>query len=438
MTPLRSDSCPPEEVPRSWKEVLGYAAFASGFFPCFSIALANVALAVFGLTAVAFFISKRRRPRLFSTPLDVPLLCFMGVWLLSAFLGGHPADSLKHIYSKLYPLIFYGLVWFFDGTFAKHAFRGYLWGAGLAAGYGLVQYGVFGVYYNGTIPSWMEGWNSSLVRYLTLTPNEQLRVHGTLHVMTYAEVLLPALFYHAVVGLGTDPRKTKWSIALAFLTTLALLLTRQRGPWLGALVGFVVLAFLHPGRRRLLWLGLPLVTLMVLVPRVREEAVTFRRVWETGSAQHRLALWESALYISRRHPWMGVGPRQIQPTVDVYKHHADFPPNPYGQEGDIHNVFLHTLAESGIPGLLCLLWVMFSPLGMVRRFHGTPGGADPSEAGPFLGLFLPVFVFSTVMVNLTENAFFDAEVVMVFWIVTAWLMGLYREASTTYFERRIS
>lgn len=80
---------------------------------------------------------------------------------------------------------------------------------------------------------------------------------------------------------------------MAFLTGLALLLTRQRGPWLGALVGFVVLAFLHPGCRRFLWLAIPLAIVMTGVSRIRQEAGTFRRLWETGSAQHRLALWKA-------------------------------------------------------------------------------------------------------------------------------------------------
>lgn len=420
----------PEDVFRPWKEVIGFFAFASGFFPCLSIALANVALAGFVLTASAFFIAKRRLPRIFSTPFDVPLLCFLAVWLLSALFGHHPADSLKSLPAKFYPLIFFALAWFFDGRFAGRAFRGYLWGAGVAVVYGVAQYGVFGILYNGAIPSWMDGWSPRMVRYFTLTPHEQLRVHGSLHVMTYAEVLLPALFYHTIVGLGDDRRQTKHAVVMAFLTGLALLLTRQRGPWLGALSGFVVLAFLHPGRRRFLWLAIPLVMVMTGVPRVRQEAATFRRLWETGSAQHRLALWESALYIGRRHPWLGVGPRQIKPTVEVYKQNPDFPPNPYGQEGDIHNAFLQTLAESGTMGLLCFLWVLFSPLRMFRRFHGDSlGGQGPPGAGPVLGIFLPVIVISTAVINLTECAFFDGEVIFVYWILMAWVMGFFREVS---------
>lgn len=424
-----SETSPPGELSRPWEEILGFSAFALGFFPCFSIALANVALAIFGLTAMAFSISRRRFPDFFPTNFDVPLLIFTAVWVLSSFAGSHPGDSLKSFPTKLYPLIFYFLVWFLDGRFAGRAFRGYLWGAGMAVMYGLAQYGVFGLIYNGTIPSWMEGWNPRLIRYLTLTPNEQLRVHGSLHVMTYAEILLPALLYHLVVGLGDVSRKRNQAGLMAFLTGLALLLTRQRGPWLGALVGFIVILILHPGRRRFLWLAIPLVVLGVSVPRIREEAATFRNLRETVSARHRLALWDSAIYIARRHPWLGVGPRQIKSHVEVYKKNTDFPPNPYGQEGDLHSIYFHTLAESGIWGLLSLVWLLFSPLGMVCRFQGDSfgGGEGPPLNNLFLGVFLPAFVISTAVINLSECVFFDGEWVMVYWVVMAWLARHFRE-----------
>lgn len=114
----------PEEVSWLWQEILGFFAFAAGFFPCLSIALANVALAGFALTALAFLSPEVPPPHIFSTPFDAPLLCFLTVWLLSALFGQNPADSLKSLPAKFYPLIFFALVWFFDGRFAGRAFRG--------------------------------------------------------------------------------------------------------------------------------------------------------------------------------------------------------------------------------------------------------------------------------------------------------------------------
>jgi len=71
-------------------------------------------------------------------------------------------------------------------------------------------------------------------------------------------------------------------------------------------------------------------------------------------------------YVTRRtgwemvkaHPWFGIGPEQVLPQFEKYVP-ADIPrPLPRGWYGHLHNIYLEYAAERGIPGMLCIMWVI--------------------------------------------------------------------------------
>ncbi|HRY30615.1 MAG TPA: O-antigen ligase family protein, partial [Elusimicrobiota bacterium] len=201
---------------------------------------------------------------------------------------------------------------------------------------------------------------------------------------------------------------------------IVLLLTQSRGPWLGALLGLFLIAVFHPKR---LWLTPPMLLLaamMFLSPALSSRAATLTEKHTDQSTVTRVVLWQDGLYVAKRHWLSGAGPDQLRNATERYRTEKKFPPNPYGFESDMHNQYLQHLAERGVIGLAALLWLMGVPLwkswAVYRRERkDLPGNTE----GAAVSLALLACFSSFFVVNLTERAFDDAEVALVFWLMAA-------------------
>jgi O-antigen ligase len=146
-----------------------------------------------------------------------------------------------------------------------------------------------------------------------------------------------------------------WWIALA-LITLSIILNFTRGVWLGCfLAGIYLLAQWRP---KWLW-ALPILLALAYVGApslVRERVHLAMHPTEEPALSIRLEMWRVALKMIRAHPWVGVGPNNIEEAYDLYLPKGKTPE--LGYHSHFHNDFLQFGAERGLPCLAAWVWLM--------------------------------------------------------------------------------
>lgn len=177
-----------------------------------------------------------------------------------------------------------------------------------------------------------------------------------------------------------NPKFLVWSLFYTLATGvigLGLLASWSRGGWMGAAVGLAIVVILRSRRAMVLgsvggvlllialllgsalptWLPAPIAARLQDLPAyfglgdVLDQPVTD----ENFAVIERVAHWVAAVRMWEEAPWLGIGPGNyatVYPTVRL----------PRWEEalGHAHNIYLNTLAESGLVGLgaYLLLWFM--------------------------------------------------------------------------------
>lgn len=172
------------------------------------------------------------------------------------------------------------------------------------------------------------------------------------------------------LSLATERVTGRWfSLGVAAVAIVALVLTFSRSGYLGFMVGFGVLAIVRA--RHFLSLGvLALLVTFLFVPRVQERVIGIRSLDET--AQLRIESWRNALEVIADHPWLGVGYntyRYVQVRYgfldDVARHSA----------GGSDSSLLTIAVTTGVVGLmvfLALLARMLQSAWMAARLTRDP------------------------------------------------------------------
>jgi O-antigen ligase len=210
------------------------------------------------------------------------------------------------------------------------------------------------------------------------------------------------------VGRGPWPGLSTgaWLAALAVpLGTWALLVSRTRNAWLGALVGLAVVAVMRAPR--LLWL-FPAGALLLLL--VRPAPVMERLTVSDASSRDRYFMWQAGIDMIREKPVFGQGPRMVEKVYPEYR----WPGAPNAAQPHLHNNALQIAAERGLPCLVWWLWWVAAAIADAwrecrRGMSGARWGAPGALA-----------VLSAVMVaGLFEYNFGDSEILMFTLLVTA-------------------
>lgn len=411
----------------------GFLAFSLGFFPFFSIAATNVVFFMLIIFWASDLIRRKTSVSFYRTPFDLVFFAFIFVWVLAGILGLSPLESLQKAKIFQHLLTFYILLFSYGGRLLPYTLCGLGAGAGINVLYGWGQFLLWDRIYNfagGERPEWFSRLSPNFQRYLGLFPKD-MRIHGALHLMTYSELLLPPFFF---CGARILERGKMWLSLLGFaLSGGALVLVAQRGPLLGGVMGLALILFMHPRRWRLVAPVLIFCTMVWVNPVSRLKLETISSV-QGMKENHRVALWKGGLYIFSRHPFFGVGPGQIKRATEIYKGESDFPPNPKGQEGDLHNFYLQRLVEMGVPGFIVACWLLLIFLKTGHSFYlrraiifRSFSGWEPETLNALaLGTFASFFSF--LFINLTERSMDDAEVALVFWMLAAVSVWLVRES----------
>jgi len=179
---------------------------------------------------------------------------------------------------------------------------------------------------------------------------------GGQQMLVFAALLAFLLLGARLAGLDAKPRLVWW--ATLGIVTLSVVLNFTRGVWLGCFVATVYLV----GRSRPRWLwALPVLLLAgyLLAPSlVRRRVNILRHPSSDPSLAIRFEMWNVALRMVRKHPWVGVGPNNIEQVYLLY-----LPPGTrpvVGYHEHLHSDFLQFGAERGLPCLLAWVWLMMA------------------------------------------------------------------------------
>jgi O-antigen ligase len=192
-------------------------------------------------------------------------------------------------------------------------------------------------------------------------------------------------------------------VATAAFSAWALVLSRTRGAWLGALAGLAVVAVLRAPRT--LWLlGAAVLGLLLLrpAPLVDRLTVTDASSWD------RYYMWQAGIDMILEKPIFGQGPGRIQ---DVYPGFR-WPQAPNPEAPHLHDNAMQIAAERGLPCLIFWIWMMAAAmadaLSLARR------GPERDSGGAAFAVLTAV-----MLAGAFEYNFGDSEVLMFVLIVAA-------------------
>lgn len=238
------------------------------------------------------------------------------------------------------------------------------------------------------------------------------RIRGTfVHANPFATYLVIV----AVLAVAVRPHLRGWSrfAATAVMATAGTLtlFTYARGAWVALILGLVVIG-LKQDRRLLIGLVTALIVIVVAVPSVtaRLSDLSEERVEGRGdpnSLAWRFSYWGRLLPEVAESPVTGIGLEQVLAN---------------SEEGlQPHNVFVQTVVEVGLLGLVCLLGLCASMAGELRRAirRAPPGlhrGVAVGAAAAALGILAQL---------LSENLLTQAAIHWYFAAPVAFAVALY-------------
>jgi O-antigen ligase len=375
--------------------ILGFA-----FFSPWSIAGAQLCLG-FGLISWAIKLIISRGRGLARTPLDLPILAFLGIELLSAMVSPHWQTGLRSLKHEWIVLIFFlvannvrrrELVWrALDVLIAVTA---------LVSLYAIWQH--------------FAGWDLYRHRPLRPTGNvfEATGLFG--HHLTYGGYVMVVLLVSGCLFLWGTRGRRKVALGLASLVlSLALICSYARSAWVGLLGGILAIGLLR-GRKVLVLLLAGTVVLAGLVfllqPSVRlqvQDAVNLLQ--DPVAKSSRIQMWLASLRMIRDHPLLGVGLGQVRQSLVAYGCDLGY--------AHPHNDLLNVMANAGFLGLAAFMWMWVAFLRMTVRCRSGQWGGKLSPALGTAGFGL---LIAFLVAGLFQCYYTDAEDGMILW----YLMGL--------------
>jgi putative inorganic carbon (HCO3(-)) transporter len=179
------------------------------------------------------------------------------------------------------------------------------------------------------------------------------------HWMTFGALQLSVLSLLLAQWFFSDRKMPLWAYASVAIISAAILLNGTRSIWLASAPAVLYLVWLW--RPRMIF-AVPVVATaaFLLAPsntRQRLLSVVHPQA-DIDSNRHREVTRRTGIEMIKAHPWFGLGPEEIGRNFDSYVPADIQRPLPIGYYGHLHNIYIQYAAERGIPGLLCVLWLI--------------------------------------------------------------------------------
>ncbi|MEQ8234323.1 MAG: O-antigen ligase family protein, partial [Gammaproteobacteria bacterium] len=203
---------------------------------------------------------------------------------------------------------------------------------------------------------------------------------------------------------GLSHGRVAFYLAAAALMSVALILTKTRGPWLAAMFAFAYL-FIHDRRVRPLFIivgGLGLLGGLAALPFLLDSAVWQQRIVELSPIYNRLTAYATALNALAHHPFYGMGFTDLafQYAKDRYISDAG-PISSFWvlNVGVPHNEFLFIALLTGVPGLTLYLLALGHVHGALARLRRAAGGALAGRLALYADAVVIVFVVNALLID---------------------------------------
>ena len=246
-----------------------------------------------------------------------------------------------------------------------------------------------------------------LVQYAAGASDLGHRLRGlTTHYMTFSGwTLVVILLLVADAAFHPDRRRLRWTVPVAGLCVLALLLSFTRSAWVGLAAGLALVLLLWRPRALLLLPSAGLLVGAAMPSAVRERAVSIVDL-QQPSVHDRLCMARSGLDMVAARPLTGLGMGMVQPEYPRYR----LPGATRDRIAHLHCNAIQIAAERGLLGLaayIALLAVFASRCAALLR-RRRPGPEVAAVAGCLAA------VAGVTVAGLFDYTWGDAEV----WIPT--------------------
>lgn len=300
------------------------------------------------------------------TILDIPLIIFFGLAVVSTILSLHSPTSLFGIYEVgdgLLTFFSYLVLFFAASSLVGWDSRRRSWlatalfvSALIICALGMFQFLGF--------DRLVGGFGLSAGRRVSSTYGNPVYLGG------FLSLVLPLI---VVVLLSAEESNRKLGGLLLFgLFFATLLLTYCRAAWVAFVASLIALVFLL-GKRYVMYrraeialVGVFVLALLIVGNQVlgtarqgtlMERATTVLEI-KGGTAATRLESWKTATGIAMKRPLLGFGPGTYFYTFQKYATLKKIQLEPDRYDADAHNLLFTTAATLGIPALLTLLFIL--------------------------------------------------------------------------------
>lgn len=243
------------------------------------------------------------------------------------------------------------------------------------------------------------------------------RIHGFMgHWMNFGgQQMLVFSALLAYLFLAPKPKKIWW-LALAIIAG-SIVLNFTRGVWLGCLVA--TLYVVGRWKPRGLW-ALPVLLLagyLAAPSLVGRRLEVLRHPSSDASLAIRFEMWHVAWRMIRAHPWVGVGPNNVEEVYLLYLPRGESAIVGYHEH--LHNNFLQFAAERGLPCLTAWLWLMGALAWQFWRIRRRPAGPNRETSPTWVEDAALAAWLAMVVEGCFEFNFGASPVLMVFLFVVA-------------------
>lgn len=250
---------------------------------------------------------------------------------------------------------------------------------------------------------------------VVLDPTERHYVVGATFLGDGNDFALSACILLPLTIAIAQSREASWAKTVVWagvgLVVLAIIGTQSRGGTLGmAAVLFFLL--LRSSRKGLIFgaVTLTLAAVLAFAPSQYFQRMGTIASHQDGSAQGRIQAWKAGLGMGLKNPVLGVGARQFGWR--------------WGKTA--HSSYILALAELGIPGITCVLVLVFGNLRANARLKRSlrPGSEAPSNQGDEVLLIMLSATSGAMIAFAVAGAFLSAAYYPHLFVVTALMVSV--------------
>lgn len=375
-------------------------SFLAVFFAPILPTAAAIALAVVSFGSLVLQFACDRNKKLAYAPVNKYIILFALVYLVSIVMSVRPAASFgAGLVMGLFILFAIVLQ---NAVNTEKQFNAVIYGM-IIAGVIVCAYGFYQYVFNivGTTAWWDEDKFTSI----------SMRVYSTLgNPNVLAEYLLLIIPFSAAAFFTQKSHAGRWLVLFAGgAMVLCMVLTMSRGGWLGLLVAAAL--FLVLLDRRFIILGMVgLIALYFVLPdSIISRFASIGDMSDT-STSYRVSIWMGALLMLKDYWYCGIGPgaAAFNGVYPIYSYNA-------ASAQHAHNLYLQITCDTGVSGIVVFVMFMFSYF----RMLASAISRTREKAARMYQIAAMSSAAGFFVQALTDHAFYNYRVVLMFWTVVA-------------------